>query len=97
MVLWDILKQLKMKSMVEKVTGIKINSDHLLFELKNYAAKGKGYEAKPGATDDAVSATLIVIRILDYLTKFNDEAHQKVFDYEYQEEEIEEPMPFAIV
>lgn len=88
---------LKMKSMVEKVTGIKINSDHLLFELKNYAAKGKGYEAKPGATDDAVSATLIVIRILDYLTKFNDEAHQKVFDYEYQEEEIEEPMPFAIV
>jgi hypothetical protein len=87
---------LKLKTLVEKVTGITICSDHLLFEFKNYASKGKSYEAKQGATDDAVAATLITIRILDYLAKFNDAAHQKVFDYEYAEEE-DEPMPFTIV
>ena len=88
---------LKMKTMVEKVnTGLTLRSDHLLFELKNYANKGKSYEAKTGATDDAVAATLITIRILDYLSKFNDRAHQVIYDYDYNEE-IDEPMPFAIV
>lgn len=87
---------LKLKTLTEKVTGgLGISSDHLLFELKNYANKGKSYEAKPGATDDAVAATLVTIRILDYLSKFNDEAHQTVYDYGYDEEV--EPMPFAIV
>jgi hypothetical protein len=88
---------LRMKTMVEKVnSGITIKSDHLLFELKNFASKGKGYEAKQGATDDAVSATLITIRILDYLSKFNDRAHKVIYDYEYSEAD-DEPMPFAIV
>lgn len=89
---------LKLKTFVEKVNGgITVNSEHLLFELKNFAAKGTGYEAKPGATDDAVSATLIVLRILDYLAKFNERAHKVVYDYEYAEEAEDEPMPFAIV
>ena len=88
---------LKLKTFVEKVNGgITISSDHLLFEFKNYAAKGKGYEAKAGATDDAVAATLIVLRILDHLAKFNEKAHQTIYDYEY-DEEADEPMPFAIV
>lgn len=88
---------LKMKTMVEKVnTGLTLRSEHLLFELKNYANKGKSYEAKQGATDDAVAATLITIRILDYLSKFNDRAHQVIYDYDYNEE-TDEPMPFAIV
>jgi hypothetical protein len=88
---------LRMKTMIEKVnSGITVKSEHLLFELKNFASKGKGYEAKQGATDDAVSATLITIRILDYLSKFNDRAHKVIYDYEYSEAE-DEPMPFAIV
>ena len=88
---------LKLKTMVEKVTGIQIMSEHLIFELKNYASKGKSYEAKVGATDDAVAATLITIRILDHMAKFNEIAHQKVFDYEHADEAEDEPMPFAIV
>lgn len=88
---------LKLKTMVEKVTGIQIMSEHLIFELKNYASKGKSYEAKVGAHDDAVAATLITIRILDYLAKFNDQAHQKVFDYEHVDDIEDEPMPFAIL
>lgn len=88
---------LKLKTLVEKVNGgLGINSAHLLFELKNYASKGKSYEAKVGATDDAVAACLITIRILDYLSKFNDKAHQVVYDYDY-DENVDEPMPFAIV
>ena len=96
-----IQSALKLKTMVEKVNqGITILSDHLLFELKNYVNKGKSYEAKSGATDDAVAASLIIIRILDYISKFNDDAHKKVYDYEYDEGsggDDDEPMPFAII
>ena len=89
---------LKLKTFVEKVGegSLKLNSEQLLFELKNYAARGKSYEAKPGATDDCVAATLVVIRILDYLSKFNERAHQAVYDYDYDDEH-DGPMPFAIV
>ena len=89
---------LKLKTFVEKVGegSLKLNSEQLLFELKNYAAKGKSYEAKIGATDDCVAACLVVIRILDYLSKFNEKAHQTVYDYDY-DEESDGPMPFAIV
>jgi hypothetical protein len=89
---------LKLKSFVEKLDGITINSNYTLFELKNYVAKGKGYEAKIGAHDDAISAILIVIRILDYLANFDENAFNKVYNYEYEEKEEEIlPVPFAIV
>lgn len=93
---------LALKTLVEKVSnGITVNSDHLVFELKNYITRGKGYEAKTGATDDAVSATLIMIRILEYIAKFNEKARNKVYDYEFadaeEQKEKDEPMPFSIL
>lgn len=89
---------LKLKTFIEKVGegSLLVRSPKLLFELKNYAAKGKSYEAKSGATDDCVAACLIVVRILEYLSKFNEKAHQTIFAYEYDEDH-DGPMPFAVL
>lgn len=77
-----ILACLQLKQLVERVTGgMTINSEHLLYELKNFSAKGGGYEAKVGSTDDAVMAVVIMVRLLKRLSEWNDEAFKQVNEY----------------
>ena len=100
-----ILACLQLKSLVEKVNnGFQINSETLLFELKNFIAKGGSYEAKSGATDDAVSATLGITRLIKRLAEYNDDAFKKVNEYidpsadnSGDDEWGDEPVPFAVV
>lgn len=85
----------KLKTLIE--TGsLPIHSMRLLKELKNYARKGKAYEAKKGSTDDCVSAYLIIIRILEEMATYDDEAYQKLYalsvqdaDNDWGEDDIE--------
>ncbi len=54
----------RLKSLVES-GRMKVNSNNLLTEMKNFVATGASYSAKPGTTDDLVSATLLITRMLD--------------------------------
>lgn len=77
-----VLSCLQLKQLIEKtVNGLKINSAHLLYELKNFVAKGGSYEAKSGSTDDAVMATIGIVRLLNRLSEWNDEAFKQVNEY----------------
>ena len=77
-----ILSCLQLKTMVEKIAGgININSGILIHELKNFASKGGGYEAKIGATDDAVMATILIMRLLKRLSEYNEDAFKQVNEY----------------
>jgi hypothetical protein len=77
-----ILSCLQLKQLIEKVKGgLNINSEVLLFELKNFVAKGGSYEAKSGATDDCVMATVGIVRLLKRLSEWNDEAFNQVNEY----------------
>jgi len=96
-----ILSCLQLKNLVEKTTnGLKLNSEHLLFELKNFIAKGGGYEAKSGATDDAVMATVGIVRLLKRLSEWNDEAFKQVHEYvtptDPSDQFGDEPVPFVV-
>ena len=97
-----ILACLKLKSLIEKVRGgLQINSEQLLFELKNFVAKGGSYEGKSGATDDAVMATVQVIRLIQRLAEYNEDAFKQVNQYVDPDsadgdEFGDEPIPFAI-
>lgn len=95
-----VLACLQLKSLVEKVTGgININSAILLEELKNFVAKGGTYEAKSGATDDAVMATIIVVRLLKRLAEYNEQAFQQVNEYVAPDQDDQfgdEPVPFLM-
>lgn len=96
-----IVSCLQLKNMVEKVTnGMRINSEHLLFEMKNFVAKGGSYEAKTGATDDAVMATIGIVRLIKRLSEWNDDAFKQVNDYvdpgTPDDAFGDEPVPFLV-
>lgn len=94
-----IVSCLQLKQLVEKtVNGFTINSELLLFELKNFIAKGGTYEGKRGATDDAVMATVGIVRLLKRLAEWNDEAFKRVNEYveptDPNDTFGDEPVPF---
>lgn len=88
------------KEMVEKYT-ISIKSRILLEEMKQFVRKGSSYAAKPGGTDDLVSACLIVMRVLVSMSTYDQDAYEKLhygaFDYEIVDEFDNGYEPDAIV
>jgi hypothetical protein len=64
------------KKLVEQTGGYKIKSKDLVEEIQNYVrATNQGtYRAKTGSTDDLISSTLIVTRIMKYLAAHDDVA-----------------------
>ena len=70
---------LKLRDMLED-GSIVIKSKIVLSELKNYIRTRTGFEAKSGSTDDCISALLIVIRILDEIIQFDDDAFAMMMD-----------------
>lgn len=67
-----------LKSLVE--TGkITVRSRELLQEMKNYIRKGGSYEAQVGGTDDAISAMMIMCRMLLEISSFDDSAYDMFY------------------
>jgi hypothetical protein len=91
-----------LKHLMEKNNGgLKINSRLLIFELKNYITKGASYAAKHGATDDLISATLIVMRILKQLSEYEPEVFDRLYKsetdfYDETTNDFDEPIPFVM-
>lgn len=89
-----------LKHLVEKAKGnLKINSKMLIFELKNYIQTGASYAAKHGATDDLVSAMLIIMRILKSLSEYEPDVFDKLYKsendfYDETSNVFDDPVPF---
>ena len=73
---------LMMKEMVERA-AMKVKSNMLLAEMKMFTRKSGSYAAKPGGTDDSISATLIVIRMLEEISSYDQEAYDKLYAHAY--------------
>lgn len=93
------------KEMFEKHNMV-INSLLLLKELKSFVRKAGSYAAQIGATDDSISAVLIILRVLEEIATYDQEAYDKLHTYEdddwfagkndSEEENPEDaPMPMA--
>ena len=100
-----VLACLQLKTLLEKVkNGLTINSEINIFELKNFIATGGGYAAKQGATDDSISALLLIVRLLKHVAEFDESARKKMYEYEAgdflqegsEDGETDEPIPFFI-
>ena len=59
--------------------NIRINSLILLKELKTLIRREGGYRAQNGSTDDAFHATLLVVRILQEISLYEEAAYAKLF------------------
>lgn len=94
-----------LKRLIERTTyPLEVYSGEMINELKNFVQSGaKGtYHAKKGSTDDLVSATLIITRLINYISTYEPEAFDKLYgsEEEFDEETtspFDEPMPLSIM
>lgn len=73
---------LTFKEMIER-NSLKVLSKVLVAEMKNFVRARGSYAAKLGATDDAVMATLIVVRLLEEISQFDQDAYDKLYSHAY--------------
>ena len=74
---------------------MKISSGAMISELKGFVATGSTYKAKVGETDDLISATLLVIRVMSVLRDWDPRVYNTFKSME-SEEDYEPPMPIFI-
>ena len=84
----------RLKTMVEG-EKMSVSSKPLISELKNYIASGSSYQAKPGASDDLISATLLAIRMMAVLKDWDPRIYN-TFNQAEDHEDYEPPMPIFI-
>ncbi len=75
---------------------IKVYSKNLIQELKTFVARGRGFEAKDGEHDDLVMALVLCIRIIDQITKHDEDAFNELID-PLSIDPIDMPMPIAVI
>lgn len=90
-----------LKQLVEQ-HKLKIFSKTLLSELKSFVQRKGSYAAQTGSTDDAISACLIIIRMLKDIASYDAKAYETLYtvnedDYLETKEDFnageEDPMP----
>jgi hypothetical protein len=79
----------KFKELVEG-GKMKINSQLLISEMKDFVASGLSYKAKPGQHDDLVSSCLLMTRMMKVLADFDPKIFEKWTD---RTSELTTPMP----
>ena len=84
----------RLKTMVEN-DKMTVNSKSFISELKGFIATGSSYQAKPGLSDDLVSATLLAIRMMDVLKDWDPRVYN-TFTQAEDLEDYEAPMPIFI-
>ena len=84
----------RLKTMVEN-DKMSIKSKVLIGELKNFIATGSSYQAKSGATDDLISATLLSLRMMEVLKDWDPRVYN-TFNQAEDIEDYEAPMPIFI-
>jgi hypothetical protein len=88
----------KFKSLVES-DKMKLNSKNLVHELKYFIAKGNGYEASVGEKDDLIDAMLLIIRMVQHISQWDDDLQNQMSgDIGGRfEEEPDHPLPMLVL
>ena len=73
-----------------------VYSHALLNEIKTFIARGSGYSAKDGEKDDLVMSTLLVVRIVQQVAQYDENAYDELRD-SFADEENLQPMPFVFL
>lgn len=84
----------RLKTMIEN-NKMNVVSKPLISELKGFVATGSSFQAKPGASDDLISATLLAIRMMTVLKDWDPRVYDTFTQVE-QEDDFEPPMPIFI-
>ena len=82
----------KLKSLVES-NKLLLRSKALIRQLKFFVAKGNSFEGKVGENDDAVMAMILCVRMMQMVTRWDEEIGNLMKDN--FAEEADEPMPIS--
>jgi len=89
-----------LKRMVEN-RQLDIKSKALISELKTFIYRGGSYAARNGTTDDLVMAVILVLRMADYVAKWDDSTNASLSSNlafgEDDDEDEDSPMPLAFI
>jgi|TARA_A200000159_G_scaffold164604_1_gene195017 hypothetical protein len=85
----------RLKNMVEK-EKLKIYSKPLISELKSFIAAGSSFKAKSGQTDDLVSATLLIMRIISVLKDWDPKIYTSFSQADEDTADKVMPMPIFV-
>lgn len=83
----------KLKNLIE-TRKLHVASKGLVSELKTFIAKGNGFAAKEGETDDLVMSMILAVRMATFLREYDPNLDEKLKD---SSEEIILPMPFIMI
>ncbi len=67
----------KLKFLIES-GKMKLNSKGILSELKVFVSRANTYEARIGQTDDLIMAMILVVRMLDYISTWDDKSQAAI-------------------
>jgi len=84
----------RLKTLIE-TDRMTLNSELIVRQLKFYVSKGDSFGGKTGEHDDAVSATLLCVRLMQIATSW-DESIASIFRDD-EEESFREPLPFSFM
>lgn len=84
----------KFKSLVETKRMI-IKSKSLIREMKNFVAHGSSYKAKYGEHDDLISATLLCVRLMQFVLNWDDQGATNLRESIDQNDMVVEPLPIV--
>jgi hypothetical protein len=86
---------MKLKFYIENKKMIMM-SHNLIRETKNFVARGAGFAAKDGETDDLVMATILVVRIVQHMLSWDQKLYNQLTDRTETSSDLIMPMPIAI-
>jgi len=84
----------RLKTMIEN-DKLVIRSKPLITELKGFIATGSSFQAKPGNTDDLVSALILTLRIINVMKDWDPNVYNTFTQVDH-EEDYDMPMPIFI-
>ena len=85
---------MKMKSLVES-GKLTLLSKQLVRQLKFFVAKGNGFAGKVGEHDDAVMAALLCVRMMQMVTRWDEDIGNLMKD-EFLDDGMVEPLPVSL-
>ena len=84
----------KLKYYLES-SKMQVKSKNLLQELKTFVAHGASFAAKEGETDDLVMSTILVVRVVEHLMKYDERTYSRLV--ERNSNDFVAPMPIGIL
>lgn len=74
---------LVMKDLIESGRMV-IRSHNWVKEAKTYTRQGNTYKAQYGSTDDLMSATLLITRLLEEVSEHDEQAYDALYDFDIE-------------